>query len=121
MVISEGKVNNKKRIVVEFTFNNILTKFNHFDWFCKFRVTQNRRNNWVYLHAVQDIAVLFYNLYICANKNGDITTGTLGIEPPTVAQYLKSANQHNLIHLLPDESQDGKLVDMGGEYQYYHV
>ena len=27
------KQNNKKRIVVEFIFNNILTKYNHFDWF----------------------------------------------------------------------------------------
>ena len=45
------KQNNKKRIVVKFTFNNILTKYNHFDWFQKFRITQSGKNNWKYLHA----------------------------------------------------------------------
>ena len=67
------------------------------------------------------MAVFFYNLYICAHQHGDITTGTLGIEPPSVAQYLHSANTHNLIHLLPDKAGDGKMVDMGGQYQYYHA
>ena len=45
------KQNNKKRIVVEFTFNNILTKFNYFDSFRKFRITQDGQNNWAYIHA----------------------------------------------------------------------
>ena len=114
------KQNNKKRIVVEFTFNNILTKYNHFDWFRKFRITQSGKNNWKYLHASWDIAVLMYNLYICADQHGDITTGTLGVEPPTVYDYLKSANEKNLIHM-PNDNEgegDGDVVDGGGEYEY---
>ena len=116
------KQNNKRRVCTEFSFNNILSKFNHFDWFRKFRITQSgKTDNWKYLHASWDIAVLMYNLYICAEQHGDITTGTLGIEPPTVHEYLHSANSHNLIKLPESDDGDGEILDGGGDYEYYHI
>ena len=63
-----------------------------------------------------------YNLYICADQHGDITTGTLGVEPPTVYDYLKSANEKNLVQM-PNDNEgegDGDVVDGGGEYEYQH-
>ena len=73
--------------------------------------------NWYYLHAVWNIAVLFHHLYVCAGQMGDITTGMLGIEPPTVQEYFHSANTHNLIKLPADQDGDGEVLDAGGEFQ----
>ena len=79
---------------------------------------QSGKNKWKYLHASWDIAVLMYNLYICADQHGNITTGTLGVKPPTVYEYLKSANNKNLIQLPDNNDGDGDVVDSSGEYEY---
>ena len=61
-----------------------------------------------------------YNLYICAGQHGDITTGTLGVEPPSVYDYLKNANEKRLITLPQNDDEDGEALDEGGLYQYQH-
>ena len=63
-----------------------------------------------------------YNLYICADQHRNITTGTLGVEPPTVYEYFKSVNEKNLIEMPHDNEGegDGDVVDGGGEYEYQH-
>ena len=48
------------------------------------------------------------------------TTGTLGVEPPTVYEYLKSANAKNLIEMPDNDNGDGEVLDDGGEYEYTH-
>lgn len=66
--------------------------------------------------------MLMYNLYIRADQHSNITTGTLGVEAPTVYDYLKSANEKNLIQM-PNHNEgegDRDVVDGGGEYEYQH-
>ena len=48
-----------------------------------------------------------YNFYVYAGQHGNITTGTLIVELLTVAKYLNSANNHNLMHLPIDVDRDG--------------
>ena len=47
---------------------------------------------------------LFFNLYTCGT--GSQVTGTLGVTPPTVHEYLYSCNNNLLIEVPFDEAEE---------------
>jgi hypothetical protein len=56
---------------VERSFNNIIRKFTHTDYFPNHHIIQSGRSNWPYLHQLWDLQVLFFNLSTCAEGMGN--------------------------------------------------
>jgi hypothetical protein len=46
-----------------------------------------------------DLQVLFFNLFTCAERIENPVNGMFGISPPTIADYLFSANNGLLVPL----------------------
>jgi len=67
-------------------------------------------------------ASFFFNLYTCSG--GNQVSGLLGVEPPSVPEYLFSVH-HNLLVPLPGIDESDDLVDPDaialGHVTYYHV
>ncbi len=104
------------------SFNNIVRKFTHMDYFATHRILQSGRSTWPYLRCLWDLQVLFYNLFICAEGHGNPTNGMFGIAPPSVQEYLFSAN-NNLLIPLPalDIENDNFGVEQEANRLYYHL
>jgi hypothetical protein len=51
--------NRGPRMSVEISFNNIIQKFTHADYFAHHQILQSGRSNWPYLHCLWDLQVLF--------------------------------------------------------------
>ena len=118
----EDQRNRGPRMGVEMSFNNIVRKFTHTDYFANHRILQSGRSNWPYLRCLWDLQVLFYNLFTCAEGHGNPVNGLFGITPPSVAEYLYSANHHLLVPLVPainEEDNFGQEED--GNRLYYHL
>ena len=118
----EDQRNRGPRMGVEMSFNNIVRKFTHTDYFANHRILQSGRSNWPYLQCLWDLQVLFYNLFTCAEGHGNPVKGLFGIAPPSVAEYLYSANHHLLVPLVPainEEDNFGQEED--GNHLYYHL
>jgi len=62
----EDAQNKGLRMSVEMSFNNIVRKFTHIDYFPTHCILQSGRSNWPYLHCLWDLQVLFYNLFTYA-------------------------------------------------------
>jgi hypothetical protein len=104
------------------SFNNIVRKFTHVDYFPRHRILQSGRSNWPYLRTLWDLHVLFYNLFTCAEGHGNPVNGVLGINPPTVEEYLFSANHNLLIPVQEAEGIDDNFGDEGDYARlYYHI
>jgi hypothetical protein len=86
----EDACNKGPRNGVEMSFNNIVCKFTHTDYFCNHRIFQSGRSNWPYLCCLLDLQGLFRNLFTCAQYLGNPINGMFGISPLTVAEYLYS-------------------------------
>jgi hypothetical protein len=93
----EDSWNKGPRNGVEMSFNNIVQKFMHTDYFPNNRILQSGQSNWPYLRWMWDLPILFFNLFACAEGIGNPINGMFGIAPPTVAEYLYSANNNLLI------------------------
>jgi hypothetical protein len=105
-VVEEEDARNKgPRNGVKMSFNNIMRKFTHTDYFPNHRTLQSGQSNWPYLRCLWDLQVLFYNLFTCAEGHGNPINGMFGIAPPTVAEYLYSANNNLLILLITAEQE----------------
>jgi hypothetical protein len=66
-VEEENQRNKGPLMAVELiSFNNIVTKFTHSDYFASHRILQQDRSNWPYLRTLWDVKVLFYTLFTCA-------------------------------------------------------
>jgi hypothetical protein len=119
---AEDARNKGPRNGVEMSFNNIIRKFTHTDYFPNHRILQSGRSNWPYLRQLWDLQVLFFNLFTCAEGMGNPINGMFGIAPPTVAEYLFSANNNLLIPLVPiiDEN-DNFGPEPQGNRLYYHI
>lgn len=106
------KKHKKPRMAVEYSFNQQVTKFRHIDDYRRHRMTQNGRVHWQRLRCLWDMQTFFFNLYTCSA--GSQVTGTLGVSPPTVSEYLYSVH-HNLLVDFPmdenDEQFDGDAAD----------
>jgi hypothetical protein len=98
------------RMAVELSFNNIVQKFTHSDYFASHRILQQGRSNWPYLRTLWDLQILFYNLFTCAEGHGNPCNVILGIAPPTVVEYLYLANNNLLIPLPIDDGEMTTLV-----------
>jgi len=55
----EDRKNRGPRVAVEMSFNNIVRKFTHTDYFPRHRILQNGRSNWPYLRNLWDLQVFF--------------------------------------------------------------
>jgi len=118
----EDARNKGPRNGVEMSFNNIVRKFTHTDYFPKHRILQDGRSNWPYLRTLWDLQVLFFNLFTCAEGIGNPVNGMFGISPPTVAEYLFSANNDLLIPLVAVQGEDDNFgAEPDGNRLYYHV
>ena len=94
----------KPRMAVEYSFNQQVTKFPHTDDYRRHKITQSGRSNWQYLRCLWDLQTFFFNLFTCAM--GSQVTGTLGVTPPTVHEYLYSVNNNLLIELPLDPAEE---------------
>ena len=97
----QDECNRKPRLAVEDSFKDQLVKFSHVDFFKTHRVLQDGKSNWDYVRDLWDMQVFFYNLFTCAQNHGSQVTGALGVEPPSVAEYLCSANNNLLVQPPP--------------------
>jgi hypothetical protein len=79
-------------MAIEYSFNQQVTKFRHIDDYHRHLLTQSGRVNWQHLRCLWDMQTLFFNLYTCSACSQ--VTGTLGVSPPTVSEYLYSVH-HN--------------------------
>ena len=120
--IEEDEKNKGPRMAVEVSFNNIVRKFTHSDYFATHRILQQGRSNWPYLRCLWDLQVLFYNLFSCAQGHGNPCNAILGVVPPTVSEYLYSAN-HNLLIPIPrvEEEDDNFGDEEEAQRMYYHI
>jgi hypothetical protein len=118
----EDARNRGPRTAVEMSFNNIVRKFTHTDYFPTHRILQSGRSNWPYLRCLWDLQVLFYNLFTCAEGMGNPVNGMFGVSPPTVAEYLYSANNNLLIPLIGFDFEDDNFGEEGNHNRlYYHL
>jgi hypothetical protein len=101
-------------MAVEYSFNQQVTKFPHINDYRRHRVTINGRSNWQCLHCLWDLQTFFFNLYTCSV--GSQVTGTLGVSPPTVHEYLYSVNNYLLIDILGEEVEEEFDGDVANEY-----
>jgi hypothetical protein len=74
-----------------------------------------------------DLRALFFNLFTCTKGFfykgfGNPINGMFGIAPPTVAEYLYSANNNLLIPLLNAHDEDDNFGNEGnGNHLYYRL
>ena len=65
---------------------------------------------------------MFYNVFTCAQYLGNPINGMFGISPPTVAEYLYSANHDLLVPLIVPECEEDNFGDEPeGNRMYYHL
>ncbi len=118
----EDSRNKGPRNGVEMSFNNIVRKFMHTDYFPNHCVLQSGRSNWPYLWQLWDLQVLFFNLFTCAEGMGNPINGMFGISPLTVEEYLYSVNNNLLIPLLAAPDEDDNFREGVEENRlYYHL
>jgi len=122
IVTEEEDARNKgPRMSVEMSFDNIVRKFTHTDYFPTHHVLQSGRSNWPYLRCLWDLQVLFYNLFTCAEGHGNPTNGIFGIVPPSVEDYLYSANHDLLVPVVnANDENDNFGPKPAGNHLYYH-
>jgi hypothetical protein len=67
--------------------------------------------------------VLFYNLFTCAQGHGNPCNYLLGVPPPTVEEYLYSANNNLLVPLIIHDDKDDHFENENAEDEalYYHI
>ncbi len=115
----EDAKNRGPRMSVEMSFNNIVRKFTHVDYFASHHILQNGRSNWPYLHCLWNLQVLLYNLFTCVEGHGNPTNGIFGIAPPT---DLFSAKNNLLIPLpAPINEVDNFGMEPEANRLYYHL
>jgi len=122
IVAEEEDAQNKgPRMSVEMSFNNIVCKCMHTDYFPTHHVLQSGRSNWPYLRCLWDLQVLFYNLFTCAEGHGNSRNVIFGIAPPSVEDYLYSANHNLLVPLVnANNENDNFRPEPAGNRLYYH-
>ncbi len=86
LALQFDKKHKKPRMAVEYSFNQQITKFRHSDDYRRHKITQSGSSNWNYLRCLWDLQTLFFNLYTCSA--GSQVTGALGVNPPTIHEYL---------------------------------
>jgi hypothetical protein len=97
-------------------------KSKHIDYFPNRHILQSGQSNWPYLWCLWDLQVLFYNLFTCTEGHSNPIIGMFGIAPPTVAEYLYSANNNLLIPLITAEHEvDNFGLEPDRNCLYYHL
>ena len=102
----EDARNKGPRMSVEMSFNNIVRKFSHIDYFPTHHILQSGRSNWPYLCCLWDLQVLYYYLFTCAAGHGNPTNGIFVIAPSSVSEYLYSANNNLPLPLINGDNED---------------
>ena len=88
----------KVRNCVEFSFNDVITKWIHADYARAHKVFQSGTNNWPELAMKWDLMVFLSNCSCCLR--GGARCSILGVEPPSLRDYLK--NRHLTSAAFPD-------------------
>jgi hypothetical protein len=101
-------------MAVEYSFNQQVTKFCHVDHYHRRRMTQSGRVNWQCLRCLWDLQTFFFNLYTCSA--GSQITGTLGVSPPTVSEYLSTVHHNLLVDFPMDENKEQFDADAADAY-----
>jgi hypothetical protein len=74
------------------------------------------------LRCLWDLQVLFYSIFTCVEGHGNPINRMLGVAPPTVAEYLYSANNNLLIPLITAEHEvDNFGLEPDGNRLCYHL
>ena len=89
-VSEQDRLNAVPRATAEQSFNNVVTRWRSSNCKRSKRLFQGGQPNFAHLCETWQLQVLFQNLYTCCY--GSQISGLLGIEPPTVAEYLQSVN-----------------------------
>jgi len=66
---------------------------------------KNGRSIWPYLRILWDLQ-FFFNLFTCAEGNGNPCNAVLGVAPPTVEEYLFSVNNNLLIPFIAAKGEN---------------
>ena len=103
LALQQDRSNRKPHYAIEDQFNEQMRKFTHTDYFVKHRTLQQGSPNVNQLSTLYNLQTLFFNLFICAGNHGSQVTGTFGVNPPSVSEYLDSANKKLLVPLPSDE------------------
>jgi hypothetical protein len=93
------------------------------DYFATHQILQNGRSNWLYLQSLWDSQVFLYNLFTCTQGHGNPCNHLLGVPPPTVAEYLFSANNNLLVPLITNDDEDDNFANENDDDEalYYHL
>jgi hypothetical protein len=65
--------------------------------------------------------VLFFNLFTCAEGMGNTVNGVLSIPPPTIEEYLFSANNNLLTPLVQAADEEDNFGDEGEHVRLYYT
>jgi hypothetical protein len=119
---AEDSRNRGPRMAVEVSFNNIVRKFSNIDYFARHHILQQGRSNWPYIRCLWDMHVFFYNLFTCAKSHGNPCNAISGVSPPSVSEYLHSANNHLYIPFPGNEEEgDNFGLEENGPRLFYHI
>jgi hypothetical protein len=113
LALEFDKKHKKPRMAVEYSFNQQITKFPHSDDYRRHKITQSGRSNWQYLRCLWDMQTFFFNLYTCTA--GSQVTGTLGVAPPTIHEYLYSCH-HNLLVDIPADDDVEEEFNVNNDF-----
>ena len=94
LAIEQNDKNKRPHCAIEDQFNEQMRKFTHTDYFVKHRLLDSGSRNQIQLRTLHDLQTLFYNLCMCACNHGSQVTGTFSVNPPSVSEYLDSANKN---------------------------
>jgi hypothetical protein len=119
---AEDSRNRGPRMAVEVSFNNIVRKFSNIDYFARHHILQQGRSNWPYIRCLWDMHVFFYILFPCAKSHGNPCNAISGVSPPSVSEYLHSANNHLYIPFPGNEEEgDNFGLEENGPRLFYHI
>lgn len=94
--VAEDSADRNMRKAVETAYNDLVTRWRFADCFRAHRLFQSGRSNFPNLAALWDLLALFSNLFTCT-QGGSPVTGIIGVDPPSVEDYLNSANKGFLV------------------------
>ena len=89
--------NSPMRLSIEDSFNKQMRKWPHTNTFTSYKLLANGNSNFKSIRMLHNLQSLFFNLHLCSQNHGSQVTGVFGIELPTVADYLNSANNKLLV------------------------
>ena len=89
---AQNSKNGPMRLSIEESFNEQMQKWLHSNTFTSHKLLANGNSNFESIRTLHKLQSLFFNLCLCSENHSSQVTDIFGVEPPTVAHYLNSAN-----------------------------